>query len=149
MRLVLLALLLWPLAAGGQSASWEDLLGAAERAADRGQVAEAERLYLGAVKQAESFGAADPRLAQSLTALGLFYREQGRLREASPVLHRALSVTEQSVPADDARLVAPLNSVGAVWLQQGLVGDAEPVIAAPWPSPRRSSAPTIWRRRAP
>src|ERR1700756_1563154 len=73
MRLVLLALLLWPLAAGGQSASWEDLPGPAEGAADRGQVAEAERLYLGAVKQAESFGAADPRLAQSLTALGLFY----------------------------------------------------------------------------
>src|SRR5215813_9249205 len=105
MCLVILALLLWPLAAAAQSQSWEDLLGAAERAWDRGQAAEAERLYLRAVKQAESFGAADLRLARSLTALGLFYREQGRLREAAPVLHRALSVTEQSVPADDARLV--------------------------------------------
>src|SRR5262249_57379241 len=78
--------------------------------------------------QAESFGAAALRLARSLAALGLFYREQGRLLEAAPILHRALSVTELSVPADDVRLLAPLNNVGVVWLQQGLVGDAEPVI---------------------
>src|SRR5215510_7553631 len=126
--IVLLALLLWPVAAVAQSPSWEDHLGSAERAWDRGQTAEAERQYLGAVKQAESFGPADPRLAQSLTALGLFYREQGRIPEASPVLHRALSVIEQSVSADDVRLVVPLNNVGATWLQQGLVGDAEPVV---------------------
>src|SRR5499426_438340 len=85
--IVLLALLLWPVAAVAQSPSWEDRLGVAERAWDRGQTAEAERQYLEAVKQAESFGPADPRLAQSLTALGLFYREQGRIPEASPVLH--------------------------------------------------------------
>src|SRR5215831_14925816 len=122
-----LLLVLCPVGAHAQSPGWEELLSAAERAWDRGQVADAERLYLGAVTQAEAFSDADPRLARSLTALGLFYREQGRPREAAPILHRALSVTEKAVPPDDPRLIANLNNVGVAWLQQGLVSDAEPV----------------------
>ena len=99
-RALVLFLLFWPVAAGAQSPGWEELLAAAERAGDRGQVADAERLYLDAVKQAEGFGESDLRLARSLSELGLFYREQGRSREAAPILHRALSVTEKAVPPE-------------------------------------------------
>jgi hypothetical protein len=142
-RALALLLLLWPIAAAAQSPGWEEQLAAAERAWGRGQVADAERRYLDAVKQAEVFGDSDLRFARSLSELGLFYREQGRTREAAPILHRALSVTEKAVPPDDPRLVAPLNNAGAAWLQQGLAADAEPVFRRALPSRRRSSAPTI------
>jgi hypothetical protein len=49
-----LLLLLWPVAAAAQSPGWEEQLAAAERAWDRGQVADAERLYVDAVKRPRS-----------------------------------------------------------------------------------------------
>ena len=96
--LALALLLLWPASSAAQSAGWEEILGAAEQAWERGEAGNAERLYAAAIQKAESFGESDLRLARSLTALGLFYRDQGRSREAAPLLGRALSVTEKAVP---------------------------------------------------
>ena len=79
-------LLLWPGWAAAQSPGWEALMGAADRAWQDGQTADAERLFAAAVTKAEGFGESDLRLAQSLTAFGLFYREQGRYGMAAPLL---------------------------------------------------------------
>lgn len=127
-RVLALALLLSsPCRAAAQSPGWEEILGAADRAWEGGQVEDAERLYAAAIKNAESFGESDLRLARGLTALGVFYREQGRYRGASPLFGRALSVTEKAVPPGDPGLVPALNDLGAVWLQQGQAVAAEPL----------------------
>ena len=123
--LALALLLSSPCWAAAQSPGWEEILGAADRAWDGGQVADAERLYAAAINKAESFGESDLRLARSLSALGVLYRELGRYRDASPLLGRALTVTENAVPPGDPRLVPALNNLGAVWLQQGQAPAAE------------------------
>jgi len=127
-RALALALLLcgpgWAVA---QSPSWEEILGAADRAWEGGQVEDAERLYAAAINKAECFGESDLRLARSLAALGVFYREQGRYRDASPLFGRALALTEKALPPGDPGLVPALNDLGAAWLQQGLASPAEPL----------------------
>ena len=78
-RALALALLLFsPCWAAAQAPGWEEILGAADRAWEAGQIEDAERLYSAAIKKAESFGESDVRLARSLTALGVLYRELGR-----------------------------------------------------------------------
>ena len=127
-RALALALLLcWPGWAAAQSPGWEEILGAANRAWEAGQVEDAERLYAAAIKKAEGFGESDLRLARSLSALGVFYREQGRYRDASPLFGLALSVTEKAVPPGDPGPVPALNNLGAAWLQQGQASAAEPL----------------------
>jgi tetratricopeptide (TPR) repeat protein len=120
-------LLFWPAWATAQSPGWADIMGEADRAWQGGQIADAERLYDAAIIKAESFGESDSRLAQSLTALGLFYCEQGCYSAAAPLLGRALSVTEKAVPPGDPSLVPALINLGDAWLQQGLASAAEPV----------------------
>jgi tetratricopeptide (TPR) repeat protein len=120
-------LLFWPAWATAQSPGWADIMGEADRAWQGGQIADAERLYDAAIIKAESFGESDSRLAQSLTALGLFYCEQGCYSAAAPLLGRALSVTEKAVPPGDPSLVPALINLVDGWLQQGLASAAEPV----------------------
>jgi len=116
-RALALALLLSsPCWTAAQSPGWEEILDAADRAWEGGQVADAERLYAAAIKKAESFGESDLRLARSLSALGVFYREQGRYRDASQLFGRALSATEKAVPPDDPSLVpAGLSNAPRRW----------------------------------
>ncbi len=59
-RVLSFALLLcWPGWAAAQLPGWEEILGAADRAWEGGQVADAERLYAAAINRAESFGESD------------------------------------------------------------------------------------------
>ena len=64
--LALALLLLWPASSAAQSPGWEEILGAADQAWERGQLGTAEQLYAAAIKKAEGFGEADLRLARSL-----------------------------------------------------------------------------------
>src|SRR5262245_49060558 len=52
---------------------------------------EAEHSYLAALAEAESFGPADPRLAQSLNALATVYYDTGQYSRAEALYQRALS----------------------------------------------------------
>src|SRR5262245_6039978 len=52
---------------------------------EESKYAEAEKLYLIAMKEAEHFPNEDPRLSQTLNHLGLLYYNQGRYREAEPL----------------------------------------------------------------
>jgi len=74
----LLCLVLWPVAACTQQSSWEKQNAAAVRAYQRADFAEAEKLFLAALREAEKFGPQDPRLATSLSNLASLYSAQGR-----------------------------------------------------------------------
>src|SRR4051812_37363506 len=49
---------------------------------------EAEQSYRAALAEAESFGSADPRLAQSLNALATVYYDTGQYSRAEPLYQR-------------------------------------------------------------
>ena len=102
--LALALLLLRPEGAAAQSPAWEDIVGAADRAWEGGQITDAERLYATAIMKAESFGESDERLARSLTSLGLLYREQGRYRDAAEAFLNVSTKYETTAKAPEALL---------------------------------------------
>jgi hypothetical protein len=79
-------------AAIAQQATWERNLRAGNEFVSQGQYAQAERLYLSAIREAESFGPKDQRLALALASLALLYMNQGQTEKAVPLAARALEI---------------------------------------------------------
>ena len=75
--------------APAQLTSWQMNNAAGEEAYKQGRYAEAEKTWLATLKEAESFGPQDPRLATSLNNLPLLYLTQSKYAEAEPLLKRA------------------------------------------------------------
>jgi hypothetical protein len=71
----LLCLTLWPAAASAQETRWETLMADAVRAYQQADYAEAEKLLLAALQEAEKFGEQDPRFATSLNNLAALYND--------------------------------------------------------------------------
>jgi hypothetical protein len=75
-------LLLWPAWASAQSAGWEDIMGAADRAWQAGQIADAERLYAAAIN------------------LAALYQAQRSYRDAEPFYRRTLAILARGKVAE-------------------------------------------------
>ncbi len=90
----LLALSL-PRAGFADEPGWKRAITAGEAAYRSGDLAEAGFAFGTALKNAESFGESDTRVATSLGWLAETYRLQGRLAEAEPLLKRALAIRER------------------------------------------------------
>ena len=98
---------------------WTMLMDAAALAHQRGDIDEAERrlgLVLGA---AEEIAADDPRVAETLAALGSLYYERNRFAEAAELLDRALTIDETSLSPNDLKLAIHLTAQGLVRAQLG------------------------------
>ncbi len=106
--MVCLALGLVP--ASAQETRWEALMADATKAYQRADYAEAERLLLVALQEAEKFGQQDPRLAISHLALGTVYLEQGRYAEAEPLLQRSLAIMEQALGPEHPNVAQGLEN---------------------------------------
>src|SRR5262245_63641780 len=65
-------------------ASWEAYQQAGEAAYNRGRYAEAERMFLAAVREARHFGPQDPRLDISLNKLELLRVTRGQQAQLHP-----------------------------------------------------------------
>ena len=76
---------------------WQKYNDAGLEATEQARYAEAEDLFLEALKEAEKFGDQDPRLATILNNLALLYREQGKFPEAEPLHQRALAIREKAL----------------------------------------------------
>ena len=73
----LLCLGLWPMvAASDQETRWDSIMADAGKAYRQADYAEAEKLLLAALKEAEKFGDQDPRLANSLNNLAVLFGEE-------------------------------------------------------------------------
>src|SRR5687767_5538460 len=86
--------------AGCQSTDSQKDNYAGQKAYQRGDFTEAEKLYLVAVRTAEKFGEGDARLATSLSNLSAFYRAQGKYAEAEPLYNRYLAIREKTFGPD-------------------------------------------------
>ncbi|MCH7767215.1 MAG: tetratricopeptide repeat protein, partial [Acidobacteria bacterium] len=82
----LLCLGLWPMvAASAQETRWDSIMADAVKAYQQADYAQAEKLFLAALKEAEKFGEQDPRLATSLNNLAVLYHTQGKYAQAEPL----------------------------------------------------------------
>ncbi len=84
-------------AASAQETRWDSIMAGAAKAYQQADYAEAEKLFLGALKEAEKFGEQDPRLATSLNNLAALYDEQGKYAQAEPLYQRALAIKENAL----------------------------------------------------
>lgn len=80
-----------------------------------------------ALREAESFGVVDLRLATSLSNLALLYRVQGRYAETEPLYRRSLGIYEQALGADHPYAAIALNNLAALYQTQGFYAKAEPL----------------------
>ncbi len=122
----LLCLALWTTALAQQT-QWEKLNGAGMEAYERDHYAEAEKLWLAALKEAETFGGEDPRLATSLNNLAELYRAQGRYAQAGPRYRRALAIREKALGPEHPQVATSLNNLAELYRVQGKYAQAEPL----------------------
>ncbi len=94
----MLCLGLWPMvAASAQETRWDSIVADAWKAYQQADYAEAEKLFLAALKEAEKFGEQDPRFATSLNNLAELYLAQGKSEQAEPLYRRALAIREKAL----------------------------------------------------
>ncbi len=138
----------------GQSArtEYQKSLAAGEKAYERCDYVEAERLLLAAVKEVDKTGAEkNLDLATGLRDLGMVYSALGRPEEAESALKRSLAIRLAALPSDHPDItdilnllslvakekrmgpdhpdVAPsLDNQAALYLSQGKAAEAEPLL---------------------
>src|SRR5947199_10644188 len=76
---------LWRSAGMTQSTLWERYMAAGDRLQARGRPLDAARRYQAAIRRAERFGPADPRLAASLSRYAALLRATGQSASAAPL----------------------------------------------------------------
>lgn len=111
-----------PAAGATPQERWVSYNTAGTRALSQGRVADAEKLYIAAVKEAKAFGANDLRLAASLNNLGVLYVKQQQYERADELYLRALAI-RRTVLGDAHPQVAQSLANRAYLLQ--LRGDQE------------------------
>jgi serine/threonine-protein kinase len=93
----------------GSDSVWKGNMEAERKAFREGRYLEAVNYAQAAVKDAEAFGAQDPRLATSLHNAGELYTRLERYDEAERFLQRALSIREKTLEnAETARTICAL-----------------------------------------
>ena len=88
-------------------ARWEKSVQAGGKARREKRYAEAEKLYLAAVKEVEKFEPQEPHLTQTamtLTLLAELYRKQSKYAEAEPLLQRAVAIQEKVLGPEHPKL---------------------------------------------
>ncbi len=122
-----LCLAFWLAGCSNEEKRWEGLIAAGETAYQAGRYAEAEKLFLAALKEAEEFGEQDPRLATSLNNLACLYAEQGKFAQAALLLRRALAIREKALGPEHPDLATDLNNLALLYYVHGKYAQAEPL----------------------
>jgi len=86
---------LWRGTGVAQRAVWARYMAAGERLQGQGRPVEAARWYRAAIRRAERFGPADPRLAASLSRCAALLRASGQAAAAVPLEARARAIQAQ------------------------------------------------------
>lgn len=111
-----------------QQSSWEQLVTQGEKLLTDGHFAEAEKIYLAALKLAQKFAPRDPRLATTLDNLGLVYDKQHRYPEAEAAFNKALSLDLQLFGKEHASISRDYTNLCFLYIHTGKYGQAEQFI---------------------
>ncbi|MGH9591876.1 MAG: tetratricopeptide repeat protein, partial [Bryobacteraceae bacterium] len=108
-----------------QPEHWDALMAAATKAYEARQFPDAERLYTDALKEAESFGESDVRLASNLNNLGELDRQTGKYPAAESLYKRSLAIWESARGPEDPGVASVANNLGELYRQMSRYADAE------------------------
>ena len=106
---------------------WQRSNDAGVEAYEQARYAEAEKHYLAALKEAETFGPEDPNVAQTLNNLAKLYRTQGKYTEAEPLYQRSLAIWEKALGPEHPNVATSLNNLALLYGTQGKYAEAEPL----------------------
>ncbi len=120
-------LTLWGAGCTTQETRWDSIMADAVKAYQQADYAEAEKLLLAALKEAEKFGERDPRLATSLNNLAVLYNAQGKYTEAEPLYQRSLAIREKALGPEHPDVAQSLNNLAVLYNAQGRYAQAEPL----------------------
>ncbi|KAI5648098.1 hypothetical protein M9H77_34103 [Catharanthus roseus] len=85
----------------------------------RGNLDEAEKLFLSALQEAkEGFGERDAHVASACNNLAELYRVKKEFGKAEPLYLEAINILEESFGPDDVRVAAALHNLGQFYLIQ-------------------------------
>lgn len=106
-------------AQAAEVADWQQLKRTADNAYAANNYGVAERSYLEALKQAEAFGAADVRLADTLHQLAALYSTRAQFSKAEPLLERELRVREKALGGEHPDVVAAVGRLAQFYIDHG------------------------------
>ena len=92
------------------STAWENYSDAGRERYEQARYAEAEELFFAALKEAESFGEKDTRLATTLNELALLFTDQGKYAEAEPFFQRSLAIREKALGPEHPDVATSLEN---------------------------------------
>ncbi len=124
MLVVLIALPAW-MFFWQRKRSWEEYNDAGREAMEQARYAEAEELYLAALKEAESFGGQDTRLVRPLNDLAELYRVQGKYAEAEPLFQRSLAIREKALGREHPHVAIILENYASLLREMDRNEEAE------------------------
>src|SRR5882672_11504438 len=113
--------------ASAAAEDWQERMREANRLDREGRYAEAQKLYLAALEEAEKSGPADPRLAESLNNLAAHYFHTGKYAQAEPVYRRAIASWKTSRGDANRDLALTMNNLAALYRAQGRYSLAAPL----------------------
>jgi len=105
--------------------TWESYSDAGLEAQEQARYAEAEQLYLEALKEAGKFGEQDPRQPTSLNNLASLYYTQGRYAEAETLYQRVLTINEEALGPEHPDVATTLDNLAGLYYMQGKYSEAE------------------------
>lgn len=109
----------------GPAADWLKLKREADTAYAANNYGVAERGYLQALKQAESFGPNDLRVAENLHALVALYSTRGQFAKAEPLFERELRVKEKALGGEHPDVVATVGRLATFYMERGATAKAD------------------------
>ena len=104
---------------------WESYIEAGKKSFQQSQYAEAEELFLAALKEAENLGSNDPRLATSLHSLAVVYQYENKYDQALNLYRKALEINERTLGKEHPQVAGILNDLAMLSLSQGKYAEAE------------------------
>ncbi|MGE5754956.1 MAG: tetratricopeptide repeat protein, partial [Planctomycetaceae bacterium] len=116
-----------PRSALAQGSKWQADHDAGWQAYQEGRLDEAETRLRAAEKEAEGFGANDPRLATTLDHLSWVLCTEGKSAEAEPLAKRALALREQALGGEHPDVVKSLNTLACLYDMEGKPAEAKPL----------------------
>jgi tetratricopeptide (TPR) repeat protein len=108
--------------------AWKLQTKMALEAMQSGKFSEAEKRLQTALREAERFGTKDPRLAISLSNLGVMYVKLGKFQQAEQYLQRGLPIARTVFGPQSQQVAAILDSLVPAYIKQGKFEQAEPIL---------------------
>jgi len=112
----------------GQETLWNTWRTGGLQALQEGRLADAERLLIAALEQAEKYGPEDLRVADAANDLAVVYATAGRNMEAELLFSRALMIGEKGLGADHPGVGATVQNLGILYATQQKYREAEPLL---------------------